>query len=205
MNLQQLLTHLNVDLPENKSLRFGKKRKNKNRYYYFRDEYYIVKLTQDKWCIFEDCRKTRELLRLYSWCYHHTGYARTDVFINGKKKSKYFHQLFLEYDNTHVADHINRCKFDNRDDNLRIVTHRENDRNKTKQSNNTSGKPGVYKQNIKQKSGKIDKYWQALICDDNGNRISKSFPISKHGDTEAKRLAVQKRKELEILYGYSGD
>ena len=201
MNLQELLTHLNVDLPENKSLRFGKKRKKKNRYYYFRDDYYIVKLTKDKWTVMQDCRKTRELLRLHCWYYNNYGYAVT----NKDNNKKAFHKLFLEYGDGYVGDHINRCKSDNRSENLRVVTYKQNMRNLTKRYNNTSGKQGVSKYSHKRKSGKIDKYWRAQIYDNNEKRITKYFPVSKHGNAEAKRLAVQKRKELEILYGYSGD
>ena len=53
-------------------------------------------------------------------------------------------------------DHINRDRSDNRIDNLREVTNKQNHQNKSKYSNNTSGHPGVYwhKQNSK---------WQAKI------------------------------------------
>lgn len=201
MDLQQLLTHLDIDLPENKSLRFGKKRKNKNRYYYFRDDYYLVSLTQGKWTVMENCRKTRELLRLHCW-YYHNGYAKT---MTRDKELKSFHKLFLEYGDGYVADHINRCRSDNRSENLRVVTYSVNMRNKSKRSTNTSGKQGICKFTLKQKSGKIDTYWRVQINNNNGKKISKYFPVSKYGENRAKRLAIMKRKELEILYGYNGD
>ena len=49
----------NIDKP----LRNGKKKANKNRYYYYKDQYYIIELTKGQWMISEDSTKTRELLR----------------------------------------------------------------------------------------------------------------------------------------------
>jgi len=33
----------------------GKRKHNKNQYYYFKDRYYIIKLSVDKWMIASDC------------------------------------------------------------------------------------------------------------------------------------------------------
>ena len=53
-------------------------------------------------------------------------------------------------------DHINRNRSDNRIANLREVTNKQNNQNRSKSSNNTSGHPGIYwhKQSSK---------WQAKI------------------------------------------
>jgi len=75
-SLNEIEEFLNVETGD-KKLCDGKRRKNKNQYYYFRDEFYLVKLTQDKWMIAPDCKRTRRLLRLYSWCFHPYGYATT--------------------------------------------------------------------------------------------------------------------------------
>jgi hypothetical protein len=101
-----------------------------------------------------------------------------------------------------VADHINNKRFDNRIDNIRIVTVRENNRNTTIRSDNTSGKQGVYQF--------LDKrhdyhYWQVNIRDNNQKNISKCFSVKKLGNEEAKRQAIEYRKQLEIQYGYIGD
>jgi len=160
--------------------------------------YYIVKLTRDKWVILDDCRKTRVLLKKYCWNFDDRGYAQTHV----NKTTKKFHQLFLNYDEDLVADHINKKRFDNRLNNLRIVTPQENSRNRTKQTNNTSGKQGVSLYTNKKTN---IQYWVARISNNNGERIFKSFSIKKLGNDEAKRQAIAYRKQLELQFGYLGD
>ena len=193
--LANIEAFLNIEIGD-KRLKDGKKRKNKNQYYYYEQAYYIVKLTQNKWMIAEDCQKTRKLLRKHCWCFHSTGYAQTDV----NKSTKRWHQLFFNYEAGLVADHINNKPFDNRMDNIRIVSTRDNMRNKSKRSDNTSGKQGICKN---KKSGL--EYWRAEIRDNNNKRIQKDFSIKKLGDEEAKRQAIAYRKHLEQQYGYIGD
>jgi hypothetical protein len=116
---------LNIEVADRR-LRPGKKRENKNRYYYYENMYYIVELTQGKWMICSDNRETRQLLRDYAWCYSH-GYATTTI----GRASKYYHQLYLNYDADLVCDHANRNRYDNTFSNLRIVTPQQNMRNRT--------------------------------------------------------------------------
>ena len=144
----------------------------------------------------EDCRKTRQLLRDYIWRFGNNGYARTDV--DGGTKN--WHKLFINYDDDLVADHINKLKYDNRNDNLQVVTKAENARNTSKNCNNTSGKQGV-----DHCVSNGCHYWSVQIRDNNKKCIRKYFSISKLGEDEAKRQAIEKRKELEIEYGYIGD
>jgi len=68
------------------------------------------------------------------------------IIINNKKC--YCHRLVWIYHNGDIPigmqiDHINRNKTDNRIENLRLSTPRNNCLNKTKQSRNTSGYKGV--------------------------------------------------------------
>lgn len=196
--LTEVQDFLDIEI-EDKRLRPGKKYKNKNKYYYYENQYYIVQLTQGKWMIAEDCKKTRRLLRLYCWGVD--SYPETWL----GKKHKRWHQLFLNYEKGLVADHINRHKFDNRFDNLRVVTYVHNNRNTSKSKNNTSGKQGVSRCTFKQKSGHANNYWSVRITDNEGKRVVKYFSIEKFGEYEAKRLAIAKRLELENLYGYSGE
>jgi hypothetical protein len=195
--LNNIEAFLNLEIGD-KKLKDGKKYNNKNQYYYYEQAYYIIKLTKDNWMIAEDCQKTRKLLRKHCWSTGPCGYARTDV----DKATKFWHQLFFNYEGGLVADHINNKKFDNRIDNIRIVSARENNRNTTINSNNTSGKQGIYYQ-IEKKHGYH--YWKVVITDNNNKRIYKCFSIKKLGNEEAKRQAIEHRKQLEFQFGYIGD
>ena len=86
-----------------------------------------------------------------------------------------------------VIDHINGDSFDNRIDNLRLITRAENSKNKKVAINNTSGHVGVL---LCKKSNK----WRAFI-NSNGNQIHV-------GTYEDKAKAVEARKQAEIKYGY---
>jgi hypothetical protein len=95
-------------------------------------------------------------------------------------------------DNLSDVDHINQDRLDNRLENLRWVTHKDNGRNRGMSKNNTSGYEGVsfYKtQNI----------WRALWVDNEGKLIQKYFSIKKYGDN-AKQLAIDYRKKMVKLY-----
>jgi len=187
---------LNIEIGD-KKLKEGKKIPNKNQYYYYEQLCYIVKLTKDKWMIAEDCQKTRILLRNHCWS-SDRGYAKTKT----NRLTKKWHQLFFNYEDGLVADHINNKRFDNRIDNIRIVTYRENNLNKTKYANNMSGKQGVCHVTNK-KTGRD--YWKVTIVDNDSKSIQKVFSIKKLGDDEAKRQAIECRKQLEVQYGYIGD
>jgi hypothetical protein len=194
--LNNIEAFLEIEIGD-KILKDGKKYKNKNNYYYYNQFYYIIKLTQDMWIIAEDCNKTRKLLKKYCWYTHNCGYAQTNVDNSTKK----WHQLFFNYECGLVADHINNKKFDNRSDNIRIVTSSENSRNTTINKNNTSGKQGV-QHCIDKKTGL--QYWKVVIIDNNCKKIAKYFSIKKLGNDVAKRQATEYRKQLEIQFGYIG-
>ena len=192
--LQNIVEHLDIDLT-NQILHNGKKKHDKNQYYWFRHKYYIVQLSRnDSWCIMSSNDRTRELLRDIIWHRHHndTGYARGS--------GVYFHRKALVCPGNMVIDHINRCRFDNRIDNLRIVTNQQNCRNTTTNNNNTSGKTGVgiaYRRGVP--------YYRGFIYDDNGQQQGKYFSTLRHGIAEAKRLAFEWRKQKEEEYGYTGE
>ena len=186
---------LNIQIGQ-RQLRDGKRKKVKNQYYWYEDQYYIIKLSKNMWMVAEDCRKTRVLVRDNTWYFGPGGYACT----RADQMIKCWHKLLLNYDDDLVADHINNLIYDNRNDNLRVVTQALNMRNKSKRITNTSGKQGVDRCLM---TGNY--YWSVQIRDNNKKCIRKYFSIAKLGEDEAKRQAIEKRKELEIKYGYIGD
>lgn len=79
-----------------------------------------------------------ELVKSYCW------YMSSDGYVCSKNDSKSIsmHKIIVSEDE--VVDHINRCRKDNRKENLRITTYQGNNRNRSKQRNNNSGFIGVY-------------------------------------------------------------
>ena len=43
------------------------------------------------------------------------------------------------------------------------------------------------------------------IITNDGVRIDKYYSVDRYGDEEAKTMAINERKGLEIIYGYIGD
>ena len=84
-------------------------------------------------------------------------------------------------------DHINGVKDDNRISNLRDVTHAENNKNKSMQSNNTSGVNGV-------RWNKADRKWRAFIT------VEKKFKYL--GGFQEIEDAIAARKAAEVKYGF---
>ena len=190
---------LNIEIGD-RVLRNGRIYNEKNRYYWYRNEYYIVNIGDDKWCIMSSNDTTREMLDDYIW-YYSNGYA---ISFEGKGKTKTgvnLHRKLMHMDNNSLfVDHVKRNRFDNRLENLRIVTPEQNSRNTTKRHDNVSGINGVSK--IKMQG--LD-YWRAQINDNNNNKIQKLFSIKKLGDETAKQQAIQTRNEWKIDFNYLGD
>ncbi len=87
------------------------------------------------------------------------------------------------------VDHKNRVRADNRIVNLREATNRDNHRNQSMPSTNSSGCTGVYNTNNGQPSP-----WQADIRGDNGVRRRKYFATFEE--------AVAQRQAWMIEFGY---
>lgn len=81
------------------------------------------------------------------WTQHSKGFyaVRSERLPDGKRVSQLMHRqiLGLPYGDKRQGDHINHDTLNNRDENLRIATHAENQHNRGKTSNNTSGFKGV--------------------------------------------------------------
>lgn len=108
------------------------------------------------------------------------------LYANIDSKTIYLHRLIMNPPVGYVIDHIDGNGLNNQKSNLRICTHAENTRNRTKvNKNNTSGYNGVswYKR---------DKKWAA--------RINVSYRTINLGRFLNKDDAINKRKEAEIKY-----
>ena len=190
-SLNNIEEFLNIVIGD-KKLHQGRKKINKNRYYWFKDKYYIVSVANDNWIIMSTGEQTRELLTNYIWS-SSRGYSLANV--NGKKIK--MHRMLMNPNDDMCIDHINRRPYDNRIDNLRIVTHAENMRNKSIYSSNTSSCSGI---GYRTKNGKDS--WRCFINNNNGRRIERSFSCLLYGH-RAMEFALNQRHVWERDFGYT--
>ena len=118
------------------------------------------------------------------------GYWKTTVFReDGTKFTLSLHQLIMETRGTEfLVDHINRNPSDNRKENLRIASFRQNSLNRTKQSINTSGIVGV-------EWSKTENKWHAKI-----SKEKKKQRIIGRYDTKEEAIIARLKAEKEY-YG----
>lgn len=85
-----------------------------------------IPLTQGYVAIVDD--EDYELVSKYKWCLSGGKYKRavTSIKSNGKNILVYMHRLIMNPPEGYVVDHINGDGLDNRRNNLRIATHRQN-------------------------------------------------------------------------------
>lgn len=110
-----------------------------------------------------------------------------------KPKSYKQHRIIWEMHNGPIPegmeiDHENHVRNDNRIENLRLVTNKQNKRNYTRLRNNTSGVTGVCWHKTYEK-------WQVSIHDNHGKRVY----LGRFSDFDE---AVKVRREAEKLYNY---
>ena len=121
------------------------------------------------------------------------GSNQTGIKYNGQRFHMLYHRLlWCHYygkwpESNLVIDHINGDNSDNTIDNLRLVTHTENNRNRSTPKDNTSGNLGLY-------WAKSKKKWLVQIGS-NGKTIH-------IGTFNNKEDAIKARKEAEKKYGY---
>jgi len=113
----------------------------------------IIKLTQGKQTIVDDA--DFDFLNQWKWHYN-VKYAVGQTGDKGAKKRVYLHTLLLKKKPNQFIDHINGNRLDNRRTNLRLCSNRQNQQNRARPSNNTSGFKGVV-------WNKKSKKWQSGI------------------------------------------
>lgn len=116
----------------------------------------------------------------HSWCISKTGYAVANI----DKKVIKMHRLITSCPKGQVVDHINGDPLDNRIENLRICSAKDNSRNKGLGRNNSTGVTGV--------SQLSDGKWRARIMVDRKELLLGRF--------ESFEEAVKARKQAELKY-----
>jgi hypothetical protein len=101
-----------------------------------------IELTRGYYALVDD--EDFEELNQFKWSYHH-GYAvRNSPYVNGKRKELFMHRVILNTPEGMETDHINGIRWDNRRDNIRIVTKSQNQWNRNRYKNSVSKYKGVY-------------------------------------------------------------
>ncbi|RIB01975.1 hypothetical protein C2G38_2050442 [Gigaspora rosea] len=127
--------------------------------------------------------KHYKLLEDHTWYSWTTKKRNTYYILTGTNKTikKVHRMIHLKWP---IIDHINRNGLDNRECNLRKTTPRENNLNRWKRKDNTSGYNGI----------SFDKNMNAWVFDwkENNKHKTKCFCISRRRTSEeAKKLAVE--------------
>jgi hypothetical protein len=132
-----------------------------------------IKLTQDKWALVDD--EDYDRLNEHKWYAkrEHKSRSSKDKFYvrrnsptdsNGKRKPILMHREITNAPKGMSVDHINGNPLDNRKDNLRVCTYSQNQMNRGKIKNNTSGYKGVfYMKRTKDMINEHLKPWKAQI------------------------------------------
>lgn len=134
--------------------RMGKENKRPNRYEIDGDIIKVYFFNSDLFFICD--KKDESLILAGTWFLNNSGYARAKL---STGRSVLFHNLIIPNSNDVFCDHINGNRLDNRRENLRAVSRKQNSINKGTYSNNTSGHKGV---SFNITNGK----WQAYISKD---------------------------------------
>ena len=128
---------------------------------------------------------------------NNTFYVRSKI-KNEKGKWLHFtlHRFILKYKGDEVIDHLNRNGLDNRKNNLRIVSHSINMRNRVNKGKNT-----VF-QNVTYKEYRGRKYYCVFWTDKNKKSHTKTFSIKKYGKKKAYIMAVKESIKQRKKNGY---
>jgi hypothetical protein len=110
-------------------------------------------------------------------------------YVTNSKLKLYLHTYIMDKHiyNAHVVDHKNRNRLDCRKTNLRSATYKENGINKGKQSNNSSGYPGI-------NWSKYHEKWRVRV------KINGKEKFIGYYDNLEEAIAARQKAELEY-YG----
>jgi len=156
------------------------------------DETIEVQLTKDM--IMKTDFKFSDLCQKHTLCSTRSGDINSSYYssLSINNKLYYFHKHITKYK---MTDHINRDPMDNRLCNLRETT--------PKLNNNNRGPPKRCLKDPSHMLGirfvKKDESWQARIKQNN-KEYTKTFSVRKYGYDEAKKLAIEARKEFNELF-----
>lgn len=149
--------------------------------------------------------KSNRFIKLFE---NKKGYLQVQLYYNGHRNHPYVHRLvakaFVENpnpENYNQVNHINGIKHDNNFTNLEWCNGKINMRSfQSTQINSITGFLGV-RLEIQDSCTYYRTHW----FDNEGKQHWKSFSVIKHGEEEAKRLAIEYRKEMEQLYYFKQD
>lgn len=122
-----------------------------------------IKLTDGRTALLDD--SDYQKLKLFNWHAKKCNSVIRERRINGKKIIIFLHREIMNAPSRMEVDHRNGDRLDNRKENLRLCSRAENNMNRPKQKNNTSGFKGVVWH-------KHNKKWLAQI---GINRIKKAI------------------------------
>lgn len=115
-----------------------------------------ISLTRERFAVVDETNY--EWLSQWKWIAQwspatHSYYACRWKVIDGKRRLEYMHRLIMGEPSADV-DHHDRDTLNNRKGNLRLASQCDNQHNRGKQANNTSGFKGVYR---------VGHKWRAMI------------------------------------------
>jgi len=148
-----------------------------------------IVLTQNKFTIVNN--KDFKYLNQFTWF---TMKKRNKFYVCGSVNGKkvYMHRLLLNAKKNQYVDHINGNPLDNRKQNLRLCSNSENLRNRTKNSNNTSGFKGVWR-------NKISKCWIVTLTIKGKSKYFGAFKNKKDAAKAYDKAALKYYKEFAKL------
>ena len=125
------------------------------------------------------------IVEQHKWTLYNRDRSSYAITWSREKSTEKMHNLIFDVPEGMVVDHINRDSLDNRNENVRFCTQKDNSRNVGPKKNNKSGVAGVYWNPANNK-------WRARIKVD-----GKAIEIGSFCDLEEARTA---RKAAELHY-----